>query len=77
MFSGFSPLLMNSFCQEGRDALVGTTAWDSLCLLLDGARYASMGTRVEEFFVEDVVDVVDVVVVDEIREQWGPGEGLV
>jgi hypothetical protein len=74
MFSGFSPLLMNSFCQEGRDALVGTTAWDSLCLLLDGARYASMGARVEEFFVEDVVNVA---VVDEIREEWGPGEGLV
>jgi len=74
MFSGFSPLLMNSFCQEGRDALVGTTAWDSLCLLLDGARYASMGTRIEEFFIEEVMELV---VVDEIREQWNPGEGLV
>jgi len=29
------------------------------------------GVFVEEFFVEDVV------VVDEIREEWGPGEGLV
>jgi hypothetical protein len=75
MFSGFSPLLLNSFCQEGRDALVGFTPWDSLCCLLDGARYMSMGDRVEELFVEEVVE--EVLVVDEIREEWGPGEGLV
>jgi hypothetical protein len=65
MFSGFSPLLMNSFCQEGRDALVGTNPWDSLCCLLDGARYECMGAKVKELFTEDLGAENE-----EVREQW-------
>jgi hypothetical protein len=62
MFSGFSPLLLNAFCQEGHDVLIGSNPWDSLCGLLDGARYACMGARIEEMFVEEsVVEEVSVI----------------
>jgi hypothetical protein len=39
MFSGFSPVLLNSFCMKGTEALKQTTPWDSFCALVDSDRY--------------------------------------
>lgn len=39
MFSGFSPVLLNSFCNKGADALVETTPWDALLDSLSNERY--------------------------------------
>jgi len=39
MFSGFSPVLLNSFCNKGADALVNITPWDALLDSLSNERY--------------------------------------
>ena len=39
MFSGFSPVLLNSFCMKGTEALKQTTPWDSFCALVESDRY--------------------------------------
>lgn len=48
MFSGFSPLLLNSFCQKGKDALNILTPWVSICELLDKYDFV----REHSFFYE-------------------------
>jgi len=53
MFSGFSPLLLNSFCMNGPDALKETSPWNSFCALVDGDRYSCL-RRVVEQGVRDV-----------------------
>jgi hypothetical protein len=50
MFSGFSPILLNSFCMNGPDALKTITPWDSFCGLLDGDRYHCLRVMVEQKF---------------------------
>ena len=39
MFSGFSPMLLNTFCSKGSEALIVTTPWDALISSLDNHRY--------------------------------------
>jgi hypothetical protein len=39
MFSGFSPVLLNSFCHKGIDALKETSPWSSLVELVRASRY--------------------------------------
>ena len=50
MFSGFSPLLLNSFCMNGPDALKETSPWNSFCALVDGDRYSCLRKVVEQAF---------------------------
>jgi hypothetical protein len=40
MLSGFSPILLNTFCEKGIDALKECTPWHMLVEQLDGERYA-------------------------------------
>jgi hypothetical protein len=49
MFSGFSPLLLNSFCMKGTEALKQTSPWDSFCALVDGDRYYCLRQIVEDY----------------------------
>lgn len=42
MMSGFSPALLNSFCEEGLDALLSTTPWSHLEKMLNKSRYSLM-----------------------------------
>jgi len=39
MFSGFSPSLLNGFCQNGIDALKNATPWETLKSTLNNSRY--------------------------------------
>jgi len=48
MFSGFSPMLLNSFCMKGTEALKQTSPWDSFCALVDGDRYGCLRQIVED-----------------------------
>ena len=50
MFSGFSPLLLNSFCMNGPDVLKDTSPWNSFCSLVDGHRYSYLRNIVEQGF---------------------------
>ena len=50
MFSGFSPVLLNSFCMKGVEALKQTTPWDSFCALVDGDRYICLRQIIEQEF---------------------------
>lgn len=54
MFSGFSPLLLNSFCMNGPDALKETSPWNSFCKLVDGDRYSCLRKLVEQGIRPDV-----------------------
>ena len=39
MFSGFSPVLLNAFCEKGMEFLEDVTPWSQLQKLLDNSRY--------------------------------------
>ena len=39
MFSGFSPVLLNAFCEKGMEFLQDVTPWSQLQTLLDNPRY--------------------------------------
>lgn len=39
MFSGFSPMILNSFCNKGAEALIESTPWDALLDSLSNERY--------------------------------------
>jgi hypothetical protein len=45
MMSGFSPALINVFCEQGMDALQSATPWSILEKSLDNERYAMMGNK--------------------------------
>jgi len=49
MLSGFSPVLLNSFCEKGIDALQALTPWVLLETSLDNARYKIMGDKIHSF----------------------------
>lgn len=49
MFSGFSPLLLNSFCEKGQDVLMNTNSWDSLIDSLSHPRYAILENKIKTF----------------------------
>jgi hypothetical protein len=45
MMSGFSPALLNLFCEKGIDALQSCTPWSLLCESLDKPRYSILSDR--------------------------------
>ena len=50
MMSGFSPALLNSFCDQGIEALLSTTPWSMLEKNLNNERYLGMEDMVKEYF---------------------------
>jgi len=46
MFSGFSPMLLNAFCEKGREALQQTTPWDALLESLSNDRYTVLEKKI-------------------------------
>ena len=48
MMSGFSPALLNVFCEQGIDALQSATPWMMLEKSLDNKRYAILGDKLLE-----------------------------
>lgn len=51
MMSGFSPTLLNLFCEQGLDALQSCTPWSLLIKSLDNKRYKIMSNKFEESLV--------------------------
>ena len=49
MMSGFSPALLNLFCEEGLDALQSSTPWSLFIKSLDNSRYKPLDNRLREF----------------------------
>jgi hypothetical protein len=50
MMSGFSPTLLNLFCEEGLDALQSVTPWSILNKSLENERYKIMSNYIEHQF---------------------------
>lgn len=50
MMSGFSPALLNLFCERGLDALQGCTPWSVLQEQMDKERYQCLDNKIKEFF---------------------------
>jgi hypothetical protein len=48
MMSGFSPALLNFFCENGIEALKGCTPWSILVQTMDKPRYQCLEDRVKE-----------------------------
>jgi hypothetical protein len=48
MMSGFSPALLNFFCQQGLYALQACTPWSVLEKTLENERYRILADRLEE-----------------------------
>jgi hypothetical protein len=46
MFSGFSPMLLNAFCEKGKEALQQQTPWDGLVDSLSNERYTVLENEV-------------------------------
>ena len=46
MFSGFSPMLLNAFCEKGKEALQHQTPWDGLVDSLSNERYTVLENEV-------------------------------
>lgn len=55
MFSGFSPVLLNNFCNKGADFLKDCTPWCMLVNQLSNKRYSWSKLFIEEVFVKDHV----------------------
>jgi len=51
MMSGFSPSLLNLFCDQGLEALQSCTPWSLLMKSLENERYAIMGNKLSEEIV--------------------------
>jgi hypothetical protein len=49
--SGFSPALLNLFCEQGLEALQSCTPWSLLNKSLENARYTIMSNRLNEEIV--------------------------
>ena len=49
MMSGFSPALLNLFCEEGLEALQSCTPWSLLVKSLNNERYKAMDQYIREF----------------------------
>ena len=49
MMSGFSPALLNLFCDQGMEALQSCTPWSLLNKSLENERYKIMDTRLQNF----------------------------
>jgi Domain of unknown function (DUF2828) len=50
MMSGFSPALLNLFCEKGLDALQGCTPWSILIEQMNKPRYQCMEDKIRETF---------------------------
>lgn len=50
MLSGFSPTLLNHFCDEGINAIHSCTPWTILTGILNNKRYDPLGKYIEEIF---------------------------
>ena len=48
MMSGFSPALLNLFCEQGLDALQSCTPWSLLNKSLENERYKIMENKLQE-----------------------------
>jgi hypothetical protein len=46
--SGFSPALLNLFCDQGMDALQSCTPWSVLEKSLENQRYKIMGEKISQ-----------------------------
>jgi hypothetical protein len=53
MMSGFSPALLNMFCEQGLDALQSCTPWSLLVKSLENERYKVMEDKIDESFILD------------------------
>lgn len=51
MMSGFSPNLLNMFCEKGLQALKTCTPWSMLTNSLENERYKILGNKVNEIFL--------------------------
>lgn len=51
MMSGFSPALLNSFCEEGMNAVFSCTPWSTLLMSLKNERYDILETKLNETIV--------------------------
>jgi hypothetical protein len=51
MMSGFSPALLNIFCEQGITALQACTPWSMLEETLENERYTTMGERLGQEIV--------------------------
>jgi hypothetical protein len=51
MMSGFSPALLNLFCEKGLDAFASCTPWSILEQSLENARYKVLGDKLEQILV--------------------------
>jgi hypothetical protein len=51
MMSGFSPALLNLFCDQGMDALQSCTPWSLLVKSLENERYKIMADKFEETLI--------------------------
>lgn len=50
MMSGFSPALLNLFCEKGLDALQGCTPWSSMVEQMNKPRYQCLADKIAETF---------------------------
>jgi hypothetical protein len=50
MMSGFSPALLNLFCEQGITALQSCTPWSLLVKSVENERYKIMGDKLNDFF---------------------------
>ena len=48
MMSGFSPALLNLFCEKGLEALESCTPWSLLVQSLENPRYKMMEDKIDE-----------------------------
>ncbi len=49
MMSGFSPVLLNMFCDQGQAGLQQCTPWSVLTHSLDNTRYSAMEKKIDDF----------------------------
>lgn len=50
MMSGFSPSILNLFCDQGMDSLMNCTPWTNLVRCLDNERYKIMTDNMNDYF---------------------------
>jgi hypothetical protein len=50
MMSGFSPVLLNLFCEQGIDALQSCSPWSLFVKSLENERYTIMDEKIREVF---------------------------
>ena len=48
MISGFSPALLNDFCEEGMDAFQSITPWTRLEQILEKERYKVLANKLDK-----------------------------